>query len=363
MAIGSPGIGSGLDIGGLVASLVAAERTPTATRLGVKEARIQAEISAFGSLKSALSSFQSSLSGLKDLATFQQTSASSGDSGVFKATSDETAVPGTFQIEVERLASFHKVISQGFADPTAAVGSGTLNIDVGGDAFSIALDGSESLEDIRDAINGASDNAGVGATIIAVDDGLGGTVSKLALTATESGSDGVISMTVNDGDDAIDNNDAGLSRLVFDANVGDTLTLDAQLRVDGELITSSTNKVTGAITGVTIDLVSATDPAEDITNALTISLNTGSVEKSINAFVKSYNSLIGVFNKLANFNAETGEGSILLGDSTLRRVRDQISREMISMPSDSWALNPPMTVRWRSTAQSCHRPSVPTSPI
>jgi len=53
MALSSPGIGSNLDVNGIVSQLMAIERRPLSL-LDRKEASFQAQISAFGSLKGAL---------------------------------------------------------------------------------------------------------------------------------------------------------------------------------------------------------------------------------------------------------------------------------------------------------------------
>ena len=65
----SSGIGSGLDIAGLVQQLVAAEAEPVERRLGLQEVRVQAKLSAFGSLKSAMSDFRDALETLTRYST------------------------------------------------------------------------------------------------------------------------------------------------------------------------------------------------------------------------------------------------------------------------------------------------------
>ena len=76
MPITATGIGSGLDVESLVSQLVSADITPAATRLSIKEARFQAEISAFGTLKSAVAAFQGSISSVNAVATYQSKAAS-----------------------------------------------------------------------------------------------------------------------------------------------------------------------------------------------------------------------------------------------------------------------------------------------
>ncbi|NIT63915.1 MAG: hypothetical protein GWO39_09060 [Gammaproteobacteria bacterium] len=92
-SISSPGVGSGLDISSLVSQLVAAERRPTQLRLDRREASLQAELSAFGTLKGSLSSFQSALSGLQSLSSFQARTASSSNSDAFTASASRPPRP------------------------------------------------------------------------------------------------------------------------------------------------------------------------------------------------------------------------------------------------------------------------------
>ena len=131
MATTISGIGSGLDINGIVEQLVAAERAPTNNRLNLQEARANAELSAVGQLKSALSTFRDSLEALSELENFQKRAVAISDDEVLSATVDSSAVPGTYDIEVTSLASIQKLRSGAFADATAAIGTGNLTITVG----------------------------------------------------------------------------------------------------------------------------------------------------------------------------------------------------------------------------------------
>ncbi|HEX5635852.1 MAG TPA: flagellar cap protein FliD N-terminal domain-containing protein, partial [Gammaproteobacteria bacterium] len=81
MALSSPGIGSGLDVNGIVTKLMAIEAQPMAL-LDRREASYQAKLSAYGSLQGALSSFQTTARGLNDAAKFNSLKASSSDSTV-----------------------------------------------------------------------------------------------------------------------------------------------------------------------------------------------------------------------------------------------------------------------------------------
>ena len=82
-SIVSSGIGSGLDIAGIVQSLVAAEGQPVDARISQQEARAQAKLSAFGSLKAALADLRDKLDVMKSLDKFLSRTAVSGDEEFF----------------------------------------------------------------------------------------------------------------------------------------------------------------------------------------------------------------------------------------------------------------------------------------
>ena len=327
-AISSLGVGSGLDINTLVSDLVTAEREPAEARLDLRQAEYEAELSAYGLLKSSLAQFQDSMGGLTDLSTLQARTATSSDSAVFTATAGAAAANGSYGIEVEQLAESHKVMSGGFATNDTLVGTGSLAIATGADSFTVTIDSSNNtLEGIRDAINGDANNTGVTASILRVDDGVGGTVSKLVLTANETGTANAVSVSVTDGD-GNDTDASGLSQLAS-ANLTDiNAAQDARIYVDGQLATRSTNTIDDVIEGVTLDLAGA---APGTTETLTIADDTGSIGDAINGFVASYNELIAGIKEMSSYDSQSGEAGILLGDSTLRGIQTQL-RQGLSNP-------------------------------
>ena len=103
-AISSLGVGSGLDLGSLLSGLLEAERAPIANRLATKQQNLTTELSAFGLLRSSLSQFQSSLSGLQSSTAFNAKQTSVSDATVFTASADNSASVGSYSIEVTALA-------------------------------------------------------------------------------------------------------------------------------------------------------------------------------------------------------------------------------------------------------------------
>lgn len=330
MSISSPGIGSGLDITSLVNSLVAAEGSPKTARLNTKEASLQAELSALASLKGALSSFQTALASLTELTSFQQRLATSSNDAVFTASADETADVSSYGIEVVNLAKANKLITQDgyFASENDTVGGGTLRITQGAASFSLTVDALDTLGDLRDAINQATDNTGIVAGVINVDGG-----SKLVLTSTSTGLDNAITIEVDeDGNsvfnDAGDLDTTGLSRLINANLVEVNPAVDGLIRVDNQDVSSSNNTFSGVISGVTITALSV-----GAGESLDVSLNTGAVKTLVTAFIESYNNLVSVFNELSFFDPATETAGALLGDATLRGVQNSLRTQISSQVS------------------------------
>lgn len=123
MGISSPGIGSNLDINGIVAKLMQAETRPLAA-LAQKEASYQAKLSAFGTLSGSLSGLQTALNTLNNLSTFKGVNATSSDATIFSASATSSASPGTYNVNVTQLAQAQTLASAGHASTTATIGSG-----------------------------------------------------------------------------------------------------------------------------------------------------------------------------------------------------------------------------------------------
>lgn len=318
--ITSSGIGSGLDLAGLAQQLVAAERQPVEFRIARQEARVQSQLSAFGSLKSALSAFNDQLEKMNTLGSLLTRKASSADESLLTVSVSSSALPASYAVEVLQLAQAQKLESGSFAAADTVVGTGTLSIAIDGDSFNLTLDSSNNtLEGIRDAINDALDNKGVSATIVNADTG-----SFLILTGENTGSSQSMIITQSGGD-------GGLSALEYDPpNMLNSLTesmqaLDASIEIDGFSVTSDTNTVVGAIEGVTLNLVAAD---VGVTTRITVENDQAAVTAQINAFVTSYNQLIDTFNSLTKFDADAESGAALLGDSSIRNVRSQLRQVM-----------------------------------
>lgn len=313
-SISSAGIGSGLDVDSIVTQLVAAERTPTETRLTNRQSELTVKLSALGRFNSVLSNVQSKLDSLLSSGALGALTATSSASDIFTATASEDATIGTYDVEVVSLAKASKQVSDVFAGGAdTALGAGDVQIGVGSESFTVTLEsGSDSLADLRDAINNAADNTGVTATLI---NESGGT--RLLLTAKETGTDNTVSVSS--------------SLINFSEKQA---AADAHLRVEGYDVYSASNTVTDAIEGVTIDLLAAD---EGTTSTLTVGADLEAANDAIEAFVTAYNSAMTTIKSMLSYDAETESAGSLNGDSTARGALLQMRNIVGSIVSDGGA--------------------------
>lgn len=338
--LSASGIGSGIDINGLLQQIIAAERAPTENRLNFQEAKTQAEISAFGILKSSISSFQSSLSSLKTPSGFSVNTVSVGDKSLLTASASSVATAGSYSVEVESLAQSHSLATVAFDSLDTVIGSGTLTFDFGKTVYDSGTDtytsfttdpdsssksieitnSNNTVEGLRDAIN----DADMGVTATVVDDGVG---FKLLITSDESGLNNSLEITVDEGGGAADTDTVGLSQLAFNSaatNAEETLAAsDAVVKINGLQVTRENNTVTSAIHGVTLNLKSA-----DIGNPtqVTISRDNSNAESNIGNFVNKYNELVSAIGSLTKFGGDDAQSGLLLGDTTTRNILSQVRR-------------------------------------
>ena len=342
--ISSLGSGSGLDLSGLLTSLMKAEQAPL-TALQKKEASYQAKISAYGSLQSVLSTLQTSASALIPATTttaesmYQTASASVADTTIASATASSSAVAGQYSLEVSALAKAQRLVSPaGSAAVTASLAAGgTLSIELGAlsgtagsytytadssKTLSISIAAGSTLEQVRDAINAAATDGRVTATII------NGTAGKqLVLTSGQTGLANVMRLK---GDNVhlgtgfdFDPTGTGTSNLSQATADGGQAASDAAFKINGIAGTSSTNTVSGVLDGVTLSLLKTT--ATDAPTTISVSKNkTSSLTSALNAFITSYNAANTTMTNLGAYNAETKTASTLTGNSTLRSAQSQV---------------------------------------
>lgn len=349
MGISSPGVGANLDVNSIVSQLMAVEKQPL-TRLDTKAASFQAKLSGFGTLKSVLSTFQTALNGLSDASKFQGVKTSVGDSAVATVSGSSVAVPGSYSLEVIKLAQAQKLNAVGQVSSTAPIGSGattTLSFDFGtitggtlnpatgtytGAGFSssgtgvktVTIDATNnSLTGIRDAIN----KAAVGVTASIVNDG-SGTPYRLSLSSAETGKTNSLKLSV-DGDAALSSLLAHDPANASGQALSETVTAqNADFKIDGIAVTKPSNKVADAIAGVTLNLTKTNVGAP---TTIGVTRDTDAVVTAVNGFVKAYNEINQNLKDATAFNPTTKVAAVLNGEASVRSIQNEI-RSVMTAP-------------------------------
>jgi flagellar hook-associated protein 2 len=340
MGISSAGLGSGLDVNSIVSQLMALEQKPLGT-LQAKAANYNAQLSAYGSLKGAVSTFQSSVAALASPSKFTAVKATVGDTATASVSAAPTASPGSYSLEVQALATNQKVKSTAFQQIGSAVGTGKITISFGtynADTFTLNPDkaskeitiaaGQNSLTGIRDAINAA--NAGVTAGI--VNDGSG---FRLTIASKDTGVANAMRISVAD-DDATNIDASGLSQLAFDArtvsgttNLTETVAArNSKVVIDGITVSKPSNTVSDAIEGLTLNL---TKENTGTPTTLTVAKDTAGIQSAVSTFVKAYNDLNTTVSTLTKYDAANKKASTLTGEATVRTIQQQL-RNVFALP-------------------------------
>lgn len=331
VGIVSTGIGSGLDVSGLVQQLLAAEAQGPTTRFATKEAGVLAKVSGYSSIKSALSVFQTAVERLKTTDELLGRDVTYEENDDFIATVTESAPPAQFDLEIQRLADSQKLASSAFASQTAAIGDGQLTISSGENTFIVSIDSeANTLADIQTAINQNSDNTSVRATIVNSDAG-----ATLTISALQTGVANEITISSTGGD-------GGLSALEYDSasGLGSLSELraagDALVEIDGLAVTSDNNTLVDAVEGVTIELLNA---ELGTLRQIDIGYDQGQLRSNVQRFAAAYNDVVEVFTTQTRFDLETESAGALLGDTTLRNIRSQLRNEFSSTVTQAGTFN------------------------
>ncbi|ACX95477.1 flagellar filament capping protein FliD [Halothiobacillus neapolitanus] len=314
------GLGSGLDIQGIVTQLVNAEGAPQQQILTNRQTAFNTTLSALGQLKSSLSSIQTAVDAFQNLDTFRTRTATVSNSSILSASAIPGTALGTYQVEVDQLATAQKMASAGYASATSTVGSGTLNFTVGSGSFSVSVAATDTLTNIRDNINAATGNTGVQASIINVDNGSGGTVSKLVMTALNTGTSNGFTVTAVDSDG--NNTDAvGLSALASNNLTQISAAQDSIIKIDGMQVTSASNSVSTAVTGLTLNLTQA---QVGTSVAVTVGTDNSPITTALQTLVTNYNKYQSTNASLTSYDQTANQAGALLGDVTATGVNNAL---------------------------------------
>jgi len=328
--------GSGIDSAALVNQLADVSKAAQEARLTTRKTTLETQISDYGLMRSAISKLETAAKTLNNPDTFNAKSVSIPDTTVLGITKLEAkASTGEYKLKVEGIAQSQSLSSASFASVDSPVGKGTLTLRLGEwddppSAFTVDStktgatitidDSNNSLTGLKDAINAA--NIGIQASIV----GDGGSF-KLLLTAP-SGAKNELEITAAEtpgslGLASFDFNDS--SRVLNPEQQG----ADAQIRVNGLLLTRSSNHVTDVIDGLEFDLFKAA-PSETVT--INITHDRGGAETAIRDFVATYNTFLTETQKLVGYDDENKKfGSLRqdpLSKSLINSIRSTLSAQV-----------------------------------
>jgi len=323
--ISTLGVGSGLGLSTILDKLTAAEKQSLAP-ISRQQSAATAKLSAYGTLKTAIQTFQTANNKLNDAALYTATTTTSS-STAFSADTDGNALTGKYSISVQFLAKSQTLTSATKTDVKAAMGSDAATrtmkfVTADGKEKSVSLTKDQtSLNAIRDAVNKA--NVGVNASLIKVSE----SEYRLSLTSTASGTANALKSLSVTGDDTLhefvgfDAADVASSKMTESVAAQ-----NARLTVNNVAIESSSNTIANAVEGITLKLNDETTGNQ----TLTVSSDTGKAKTGITEWVNAYNSLQDTMASLTRYTAvdagkdPDSKNGALLGDGTLRNIQVQL---------------------------------------
>lgn len=328
------GTSSKLDTEALVTAAYEAKRLP-AVRLEAKIAKNDAKLAALGELKGLLETLRGAANGLRsppgllgrrdDLfeakRVYLSAAGTTDPASLLGASVDSSANIGSFAVEIERLATAHKVQARAASSPSQTLAeawnggtgfSGALELGLAGNSKArIEVDGAMTLADLAAAINAQSALTGVAANLVRV----GATDLRLVLSGRETGK-------------PIEIADLGPDPVLPLLDPVELVAAQtARLRIDGLEVERSTNRIADLLDGVVLDLYEAA-PGTSVT--VTVEPDAARVKEQIGAFVDAYNALRAFVAKHTTVSAEgeVAADAVLFGERTLREVARTLAGEV-----------------------------------
>lgn len=305
------GLASGLDTNSIIAALGAAERSPITT-MQSKQRELRTQLSTISTVTSRLTALKAAAESLATTGGVLSLNSSSADSSRVGVSVTSSASAGSFSIDDVVLATGQKSRSSLFDAKTSAVGTGILKITQGGTTYNITIDsGNNTIEGVAASLNAAS---GLSLTANLFYDG-----SKYRILATSDGTGTSSGFTVDD------SGLTGGSTLHFgDAENSIQTSKNGSFTLDGQTVTTQSNTVTDALSGVTLTLKKEfTDSAVQID----VGTDADAMIAKVRTLVSAYNSAYGLIKDQFTYTGGGKQqvGSPLFGDSTIRSAQQRLS--------------------------------------
>ena len=307
------GVGSGFDTIGIVKALVDAEKAPKQSQITAQQKDTTIQLSAVGTVKASLETYRTAIAKLNSVSSFNGLTASSSDEKISKVTIDDKASSGKYALNVTQLATASKITSKVFeGGASASVNSSekdqTLTISQSGDSYDVKIPAGATMQQTRDAINTQLQSKGISANVLTDANG-----SRLVIGSQTTGKGTDITVS-------------GDSELATGYSAGKP-PVNAEYTIDDIAMESSSNKITSAISGVTLELL------DTKASTITVASNTDTLKTSVQSFVSAYNALLTSINTqtkvTATGDAATTTAGALTGDASMRQLVNGLRGELL----------------------------------
>ncbi|MCR8660507.1 flagellar filament capping protein FliD [Paenibacillus endoradicis] len=309
MGISITGLSSNLDTAQMVKDLMAIEKIPY-TNLTTKKTNLQSEQTIFRTINTKLNALETAANALRYSGDFNVYKASSSDATILKATASTNAATGSYNINVDKLATSASASIKGISGAGSDWATSLTGLSIGGKTIdlSAAFDGvtltnnKEALTALTNYINKNSGTLNVKAELVKTDDSDN---YAFSITSTTTGKQTSFDMNVS-----------GVT--IDTANKKVSLGQNAEFTMNGVSVTRSSNTFDDLISGVSVTLTKKGESTLDVKQ------DTASITSKIDAFVTAYNDLLVLVKD--NLAKPTTEGKMnpLQGDTLLKSISSQM---------------------------------------
>lgn len=347
--ITSAGAGSGIDLESVISASVAAKKTQLQQPITTKKTNTQITLTGVGQLKSAISTFDTTLAKLSTPGAFNKRAINitqDTDDPILKISSNTDASNGQYNVTVNKLATTSKIEGT-FASSTSSLitEDGTLTISAGdGNEFTVDVKKGDTLQQIRKRINNASDNFGLTANIVNTSDGK----AKLVIDSGVTGAGNDLKISGSTTELKMFEADTSSATAVSGSSMSRTQqSTDAEIDVDGNILTSDTNTFKDKVQGLDITVLRVSDKDSDgnlKSNKVDITTDKSAIKTLVQEFVTAYNTLIDKSTELGKRNTIVGgesqdDGGALAGDSMPRSIRTLMANTVMEPNSEMTGIN------------------------
>jgi len=320
------GLVSGIQYRDLVDQIIAAETRPAQVARD-RITRMQSQQNAIKTYRGLLTALQTAARALRDGSAFDAMSASSaivaGTRNLVSASATASAAPGSYNISVTSptLAQAQKLGSAGQPSTTGPLGLAG-DFTVNGQVVTVVA--TDSLIEVRDKINAL--NAGAAATRVSASIlSVGTTSHKLVLTSQTTGAAGMA--LADTAGSALQSLGLLSSPTTIDPAAILQAGADLTFTIDGIAFTRTTNTVSDAIQGLTLNFTGAEAGA---VTRLTVERFAEGARASIQALVDSYNKLVDFLKEQGTSDPEASTRPALYGDNLVRTMRSRLPELMLA---------------------------------